>query len=147
MVWLALYIAAMFCIALPVAWFSKNPAAAAIFVVWSVGQIAYQAGLPEPQTQTALYGLTFSYLCFQIVLDPERWSWRCIAAGMLFLPLTIVCWRWSSAPTVDPWWTIYGLAWAQVALLLRPKLWFSSARGWLARRRAVWDDHFSMAAL
>lgn len=147
MIWLALYIAAMFCIALPVAWFGKNPAAAAIFVTWGVGQIAYQAGMPEPQTQAVIYGVMFSYLCFQILFHPERWTWRCIAAVMLFLPLFAVCYSWSKIPTADPWWTIYWLAWAQVFLITRPIQWFASARGWIERRKQTAGDHFHMAHL
>lgn len=147
MIWLALYIAAMFCIALPLAWFGKSPGGAAIFVTWGVGQIAYQAGMPEPQTQAVIYGLMFSYLCIQILVYPDRWSWRCVAAAMFFLPLFAVCIGWSASPTDNPWWTIYFLAWLQLAFLIRPLRWFAVARGWLEARRDEQDNSFLMVRL
>lgn len=146
MFWLALYIAAMFCIALPLAWFGKSPGGAAIFVTWGVGQIAYQAGMPEPQTQAVIYGVMFSYLCIQILVYPDRWSWRCVAAAMFFLPLFAVCYSWSDNPGSDPWWTIYWLAWAQLAFLIRPLRWLAGAQDWLEVRRGTRNDRFLMVS-
>lgn len=144
MIWFALYVAAMFCIALPLAWFGKSPSGAAIFVTWGVGQIAYQAGMPEPQTQSVIYGLMFSYLCIQILVYPDRWSGRSIAAAMCFLPLFAVCYGWSEVPASDPWWTIYWLAWVQLAFLIRPLKWIAGVHGWLGARRRSRNDPFLM---
>jgi hypothetical protein len=146
MFWLWLYIAAMFLVALPVAWFSRNEAAAAIFATWSIGHAAYELGMPEPQTQTVLYGVMFCFMCARILSHLERWTWRCIASAMFFLPLFTVCYEWSGDRTMDPWWPIYVLAWLQLGFIVRPVVWFRSARGWIVRAREDWSDHFSMAA-
>jgi hypothetical protein len=145
-IWLALYIAAMFCIALPVAWFARNEVAAAIFATWSIGHAAYVIGMPEPQTQTALYFLMFCLMCARILCHLERWSWRCIASAMFFLPLFTICYEWSGDRSMDPWWPIYVLAWLQLSFIVRPFAWFRSARRWLARAREVRSNHLSMVA-
>lgn len=120
MFWLWLYIAAMFFVALPVGYFTRNLASSVVFTVWSLGHVTYTLGFPEPVTQAGLYGMAFAYCLLLIFLHPERWSGRCIAVVMLFLPLCAICCQWTAKPGMDPWWTIYGLAWAQVFLLVRP---------------------------
>jgi hypothetical protein len=134
MVWLWLYIAAMFCIALPVAWFSRNEVAAVVFGVWGVGQIAYQLGFPEPQAQIILYGAALTYLMTERARHRLKVPDGSLVAVALFVPLLLVCLLWwqGATPEHDAWWGIWFLAMTQAAFLLRPIAWALGARRWLA---------------
>lgn len=148
MLWLALYIAAMFCIALPVALFGKNEVAGIVFAVWGVGQVAYELGFPEPLTQIVLYGGAFCYII------RERWYHRLIApdgsyvAAALFVPLLLVCFLWAQGGISqdEAWWPIWCLAMVQVAFLIRPIAWCLRARRWISRKTAAPDRGNLMVA-
>jgi hypothetical protein len=135
-IWLALYIAAMFCIALPVAWFSRNEVAAVVFAVWGVGQVAYQLGFPEPQAQILLYGAAFVFLMVRHVRHQLKAPDGSIVAIALFVPLFLVCVLWwaGGTPEYDAWWGIWFLAMIQAAFLVRPIAWAAGARRWFTRK-------------
>lgn len=144
MLWLVAFVVALFLIALPTALFARNEAAAAVFLAWCLGQLAYAAGVPEAAAQTIIYGVTFSVLCIRIVLAPHCWSWRCVGIAILFLPLAAVSCRWArGAP--EPYWPIYWLGVTQMVLMLRPVQWWRATRMTAAKARSGWGDHFSMA--
>lgn len=146
MLWLALYIAAMFGIALPVALLGRSQVSAAVFVVWGVGQVAYQLGAPEPGTQVLIYGVAFAYVWAGMVIRPHDWSGRCVLAGGMFAPLMLTSMGWAlgNFSEMTAWWTIYALAVAQVALLTRPIRWARAAFRWATSIARVWFDHISM---
>lgn len=141
MLWLWLYIAAMFCIALPVAWISRNEVAAAVFAVWGVGQVAYQIGFPEPATQVVLYGAAFMVLMVRRARGQLVAPDGSLVAVALFVPLLLVCvlWGLGATPLHDAWWGIWFLAMAQAAFLIRPVAWTISLRRRLSRKSTV--DH------
>lgn len=146
MFWLWLYIAAMFCIALPVAWFTRNEVAAIVFVVWGLGQVAYQLGAPEPGTQVLIYGAAFAYVWARMVIHPQGWNARSVIGGALFAPLMLVAMGWGLGNFTDffAWWTIYGFAMLQVALLTRPIVWARTFFRTASAARRRWFEHFSM---
>ena len=127
MIWLALYIAAMFCIALPVALFGRNEVAGVVFAVWSVGQVTYQIGFPEPQTQVLIYAAGF------VVAARFARTSVCFFAAMMFFPLALASLS-HAAGWIEPaaaWWSIYWIAMTQVVSLPFCVDW----RGiWAARR-------------
>lgn len=136
MLWFALYIAAMFCIALPVALFGKNEVAGAVFAVWGVGQVTYQMGFPEPLTQIVLYGAALGYIA------RERWCHRMnvpdasYVSAALFAPLLLVCFLWAQGGITrdEAWWPIWCLAMVQAAFLVRPIAWCAGIRRRIARK-------------
>lgn len=108
-----LYYAAMFLIALPVAWVTRSVPALLIFLVWALGQAAYEAGLPEELTQFVLYSSAlFAGWCCKRT-ETETF------AVLLFVPLAMTCALqiigWIN--DLQAWWTIYWLALAQVGSL------------------------------
>lgn len=122
-----IYYAAMFLVALPVAWIAKSKVAALVFAVWAVGQALWLIGFPEPQTQLVIYAAAFG----------TCWRWRDglslagLFSAILFLPLTLVCLA-EIGGTMSPyeaWWTIYWIAMTQVAAL-------PFVRDW----RALWRE-------
>lgn len=111
--WLALYIAAMFCIALPVALFSRNEVAGIVFAVWGVGQVTYQLGFPEPGTQV------FIYAAGLIVACRVARSAVCLFAAILFFPLGLASFS-HAVGWIEPaaaWWSIYWVAMTQAVSL------------------------------
>lgn len=140
------YVAAMFFVALPVALLGRSILSAVIFSVWSIGQVAYCIGAPEPVTQAVIYAVAFSYCLLMVFAHPDRWSGRCIGAAMFFLPLSVVCWQWMLTPTLDPWWTIYGLAWLQLGFLIRPRQWLANLDRAILKARLKRGDFLMVAA-
>lgn len=91
MLWLALYIAAMFCIALPVALFTRNEVAGIVFAVWGVGQVTYQIGFPEPQTQVVIYAAALGYILYERHRGRMKVPDGSLVAVALFAPLLLIC--------------------------------------------------------
>jgi hypothetical protein len=147
--WLALYIAAMFCVALPVALFAKNEVAGVVFAVWAVGQVAYQIGLPEPKTQIALYGMAFAFILYERRRQRMRVPDGSLVAVALFVPLLLVCCLWAKGTVSESeaWWGIWWVAMLQAAFLLRPVAWAFTVRRWLQSRAASAPDSLLMVAL
>lgn len=143
MFWLWLYIAAMFCIALPVAWFARNEVAGIVFLVWGLGQVAYQLGAPEPGTQIILYGAAFGFLLVRRLQHRLTVPNGSLFAVALFVPLFLICilWGTGTTPEYDAWWGIWFLAMIQAACLVRPIAWCAGAYRWLACKSTV--DHGS----
>jgi hypothetical protein len=108
-----IYYAAMFLIALPMAAAFRNVVALVVFATWAVGQTAYLIGMPEPETQFALYiaalGLGVRYAR----------STACTFAAVMFFPLAIVCLSNIVGWMGDyiAWWTIFWMAMTQVLAL------------------------------
>lgn len=113
MLWLALYIAAMFCVALPVALFTRNEVAGIVFAVWGVGQVTYQIGFPEPQTQVVIYATAF------LVAGRVARTSVCFFAAVLFFPLALASFS-HAVGWIEPaaaWWSIYWIAMTQVVAI------------------------------
>lgn len=148
MIWLLLYIAAMFLIALPVAWFGRSRIASAVFLVWGVGQILYQIGLPEPETQAAIYAAACIYTGVSIWRRPQCWRFPEIIAAIFFIPLFRVTVSYTTGEVTGDswWWAVYILAALQVTFLTRPLFWKRELMDWLyARMRARGDGLFRIA--
>jgi hypothetical protein len=138
-IWFWLYIAAMFLVALPVAWFTRNEVAGIVFAVWGVGQVTYQIGFPEPQTQILLYAGAFVFLLIRRLRHQLNVPDGSLVAMALFVPLLLVCVLWAAGatPLHDAWWGIWFLAMTQVTFLVRPLTWFRGARRWLTSKSTV----------
>lgn len=136
MFWLLAYVAAMFGIALPVAWFGRNEVAGAVFAVWCVGQIAYALGFPEPLAQVLLYGGAFTYLMVRRHQHKLNVPDGSLVAVAMFVPLLLVCWLWlqGNINRDQAWWPIWVMAMFQTACLIRPISWAGSARRWLSHK-------------
>lgn len=108
-----LYYAAMFLIALPVAWFGKNEVAGIVFGTWAVGQTTFLLGFPEPETQIVIY-----LVALALALKVARSS-VCFFAAILFFPLALACVSelagWMTP--LQAWWSIYWVAMTQALAL------------------------------
>ena len=113
------YYAAMFFVALPVAWIAKSKASALVFIVWAIGQALWLIGLPEPQTQLVIYTVALIAGWWLATSGPGMF------ASILFFPLalTTLCeWTGGLSPQ-EAWWTIYWIALTQVmSLPFHPEL-------------------------
>jgi hypothetical protein len=111
--WEYAYYAMMFFVALPIAWFRRDAVAGIVFATWGIGQVAYQVGLPEPQTQAVLYGTAFALAMFYAVSAAN------IFTAVLFFPLavTCVCQLIGLATDLQAWWAIFWLAMMQALSL------------------------------
>jgi hypothetical protein len=132
-IWLALYIAAMFLVALPVAWFARNEVAGIVFAVWAIGQTTYLLGFPEPETQIFIYAAAF-FLATRMARTAV-----CLFAAILFLPLGLASFC-DAVGWIEPaaaWWSIYWIAVTQVVALpfcvdwraVAARLWATFTRG------------------
>jgi hypothetical protein len=134
--WLGIYVAAMFCIALPAAWYARNEVAAVVFAVWGLGQVAYVVGVSEPLAQIMLYGGAFGFILYRRHQGYAKVPDGSLVAVAMFVPLLLVCFLWSRGGISrdDAWWPIWWLAMIQVAFFLRPIAWFVGARRWASRK-------------
>lgn len=108
-----IYYASMFLIALPVAWFAKSRVAAIVLGAWVIGQFTYLGGLPEPQTQLAIYLVAF------VAAWKFHRSGVGVFAAVLFVPLALVSacdWLHWMKPN-EAWWSVYWIALTQVMSL------------------------------
>lgn len=110
-----LYYAAMFLVALPVAGLARSWVALLVFGVWALGQALYLIGLPEPQTQTVIYGAAAG-LC---ALGWRRGIRIGLFAAVLFAPLCGTSFAESAGwlDSSQAWWSIYWIALTQAVSL------------------------------
>lgn len=133
--YLIAYWALVALIAVPASFFSRI--AAVLVAVRLLSQIAWNMGMPEPQTQVLIYIIA---ACAAL-----RWAetFPCRLIAVLFAPLAVAA-AASGVPgqAVGSYWTIYAIAVVQVLLVPLCIDWRMVREGIQALRDLSWIDRF-----
>lgn len=101
-----------------------NRVAAVVVAARLATQGAYDMGLPEAVSQTAVFGA-----CAILALHNAR-LFTCFLAAALFVPMAVAA-AWQLSDPYHGWWTVYWLAVAQAVTLIVNGEWRKAVRHWL----------------
>lgn len=106
-----------------------NRVAAIVVAARVACQVTYDAGFPEPETQTVIFGAAAILSMHNARLT------TCFLSAALFVPMAIAS-AWQVAEPVTAFWWVYWLGVAQAVILLISGEWRKAIRHWLDASRA-----------